>query len=135
MTSGLKPCHQPGAHRSQTGSGEHVEGLGLVQGDLQLHRQPGTFTMFSPSDNSWAGYPSHEESGVWLFNVRPRITPQNDAWVRLADAYHEASMATGARTRTFTGPLGTMKLAVRPEGAVADRARAVGGAPQFPIHS
>ena len=55
----------------------------VTQGDLQLHRQPGTFTMFSPSDNSWAGYPSHEESGVWLFNVRPRITPQNDAWVRL----------------------------------------------------
>ena len=55
----------------------------VTQGDLQLHRQPGTFTMFSPSDNSWAGYPSHEESGIWLFNVRPRETPQNDAWVRL----------------------------------------------------
>ena len=55
----------------------------VTQGDLRLHRQPGTFTMFSPSNNSWAGYPSHEESGIWLFNVRPRITPQNDAWVRL----------------------------------------------------
>jgi hypothetical protein len=55
----------------------------VTQGDLQLRRQPGTFTMFSPSDNSWAGYPSHEEAGVWLFNVRPRETPQNDAWVRL----------------------------------------------------
>ena len=55
----------------------------VTQGELKLHRQPGTFTMFSPSDNSWAGYPSHEEAGVWLFNVRPRETPQNDAWVRL----------------------------------------------------
>jgi hypothetical protein len=45
---------------------------------------PGTFTMFSPSDNHTAPYPSHEEAGVWLFNTRPRETPQNDMWVRLA---------------------------------------------------
>jgi anti-sigma-K factor RskA len=44
---------------------------------------PGTFTMFSPSDNATAPYPSHEEAGVWLFNMRPRETPQNDMWVRL----------------------------------------------------
>jgi hypothetical protein len=44
---------------------------------------PGTFTMFSPSDNHTAPYPSHEEAGVWLFNMRPRETPQNDMWVRL----------------------------------------------------
>jgi hypothetical protein len=57
----------------------------ITQGDLELREEPGTFTMFSPSNNSWEGYPSHEESGVWLFNVRPRETPQNDdAWVRLA---------------------------------------------------
>jgi hypothetical protein len=55
----------------------------VTQGDLALRLQPGTFTMFSPSNNSWEGYPSHEESGIWLFNVRPRDTPQNDAWVRL----------------------------------------------------
>ena len=56
----------------------------VTQGGLELKRQPGTFTMFSPSNNSWAGYPSHEEAGIWLFNVRPRETPQNDTWVRLA---------------------------------------------------
>lgn len=56
----------------------------ITQGDLELRERPGTFTMFSPSNNSWEGYPSHEEAGVWLFNVRPRDTPQNDAWVRLA---------------------------------------------------
>jgi hypothetical protein len=55
----------------------------VTQGALPLRASPGTFTMFSPSDNSWAGYPSNEESGVWLFNVRPRETPQNDTWVRL----------------------------------------------------
>jgi hypothetical protein len=47
-----------------------------------LKETPGTFTMFTPSDNH-TGYPSHEEAGVWLFNVRPRETPQNDMWVRL----------------------------------------------------
>ena len=40
--------------------------------------------------------------------------------VTLADAFFPtiglAASATGARTRTFAGPLGTMKLAVRPEG-------------------
>jgi hypothetical protein len=39
--------------------------------------------MFSPSDNHMNGYPSFEECGVWLFNIAPRLTPQNDAWVRL----------------------------------------------------
>jgi hypothetical protein len=39
--------------------------------------------MFSPSDNLVNGYPSHEESGIWLFNMAPRETPQNDMWVRL----------------------------------------------------
>jgi hypothetical protein len=59
----------------------------VTQGDLELRREPGTFTMFSPSNNSWEGYPSHEESGIWLFNVRPRDTPQNDAWVRLTQLH------------------------------------------------
>jgi hypothetical protein len=49
-----------------------------------LKETPGTFTMFTPSDNHTAPYPSHEEAGVWLFNVLPRETPQNDMWVRLA---------------------------------------------------
>ena len=48
-----------------------------------LQETPGTFTMFTPSDNDTAPYPSHEEAGVWLFNVQPRETPQNDMWVRL----------------------------------------------------
>jgi hypothetical protein len=66
------------------GSGADLSIAGAVtQGDLALRKSPGTFTMFSPSNNSWAGYPSNEESGIWLFNVRPRETPQNDSWVRL----------------------------------------------------
>ena len=54
----------------------------VTRGGLPLQSTPGTFTMFTPSDNH-TGYPSHEEAGVWLFNTRPRETPQNDMWVRL----------------------------------------------------
>lgn len=55
----------------------------LTQGTLALRERPGQFTMFSPSDNALNGYPSHEESGVWLFNMRPELTDQKDMWVRL----------------------------------------------------
>ena len=78
----------PSAQRLLTGtfSGStaalSVEGA-VTQSTLPLRQQPGQFTMFSPSDNAVNGYPSFEESGVWLFNMAPRDTPQNDGWVRL----------------------------------------------------
>jgi Anti-sigma-K factor rskA len=56
----------------------------VTQGTLTLRQRPGQFTMFSPSDNAIDGYPSYEESGVWLFNMAPRSTDQNDMWVRLS---------------------------------------------------
>lgn len=56
----------------------------ITQSTLQLKAHPGQFTMFSPSDNALSGYPSHEESGVWLFNMRPDLTEQDDMWVRLS---------------------------------------------------
>jgi hypothetical protein len=55
----------------------------LTQGTLALREHPGTFTMFTTSNNDTDGYPSNEEAGIWLFNMRPRDTPQNDMWVRL----------------------------------------------------
>ena len=55
----------------------------VTQGASALREHPGQFTMFSPSDNALNGYPSHEESGVWLFNMQPRQTEQGDMWVRL----------------------------------------------------
>jgi len=55
----------------------------LTQAGLGLRDRPGQFTMFTPSDNAVNDYPSHEESGVWLFNMAPRETIQNDMWVRL----------------------------------------------------
>jgi hypothetical protein len=56
----------------------------LTRADLPMQEHPGQFTMFTPSNNFSGGYPSHEESGIWLFNVFPRETAQNDTWVRLA---------------------------------------------------
>ena len=55
----------------------------VTQGTLKLREHPGQFTMFSPSDNAVNGYPSHEESGIWLFNMQPRQTEQADMWVRM----------------------------------------------------
>jgi hypothetical protein len=55
----------------------------ITQGMLPLRERPGQFTMFTPSDNEFFGYPSHEESGVWLFNMSPSLTEQNDFYVRL----------------------------------------------------
>jgi hypothetical protein len=59
-----------------------VEGA-VTASDLPLRDRPGQFTMFTPSNNFRSGYPSNEESGIWLFNMAPRDTPQNDMWVRL----------------------------------------------------
>jgi hypothetical protein len=56
----------------------------VTQGTLALRSRPGQFTMFSPSDNAVDGYPSYEEAGVWLFNMQPAATDQQDMWVRLA---------------------------------------------------
>lgn len=55
----------------------------VTQAPLTLREHPGQFTMFTPSDNGVNGYPSNEDSGVWLFNMQPRETEQNDMWVRL----------------------------------------------------
>ena len=55
----------------------------ITQGDLPVLAAPGQFTMFSPSDNDSLGYPSHEESGVWLFNMDPGQTAQKDYYVRV----------------------------------------------------
>ena len=55
----------------------------LTVGSASMRERPGQFTMFSPSDNGLYGYPSHEESGIWLFNMAPRATEQRDMWVRL----------------------------------------------------
>lgn len=80
---------RPSAHRILRGAlhGSTLTTLSVVgtvtQGELALHQHPGQFTMFSPSDNAEHGYPSFEESGVWLFNMAPRGLPQNDMWVRL----------------------------------------------------
>lgn len=83
------PASTPSAHRLLKGDWRGgratltVENA-LTLGNLPLKQQPGQFTMFSPSDNYLNGYPSFEECGVWLFNMAPRLTPQNDMWVRLS---------------------------------------------------
>jgi len=67
-----------------SGGAASLEVVGaLTVGTAALRTKPGQFTMFSPSDNAMYGYPSNEESGIWLFNMAPRETDQGDMWVRL----------------------------------------------------
>ncbi|HUQ80805.1 MAG TPA: hypothetical protein VM076_06700 [Gemmatimonadaceae bacterium] len=78
----------PSAHRLLIGTFRGGHAQLTVQGavtaaDQPLRERPGQFTMFSPSDNFRNGYPSHEEAGIWLFNMAPRETQQGDMWVRL----------------------------------------------------
>ena len=56
---------------------------GAVTQEGELRPRPGQFTMFTPSNNDVGGYPSREEAGVWLFNMKPSETEQNDFYVRL----------------------------------------------------
>jgi len=78
-----------------------VEGA-VTQSTLPLREQPGQFTMFSPSDNAENGYPSFEESGVWLFNMSPKDTPQKDGWVRLTQV-REGWIYEGWMVRDYGG--------------------------------
>ncbi|MBL8960416.1 MAG: hypothetical protein JNJ98_11230 [Gemmatimonadetes bacterium] len=72
-------------HGARRGASVDLTVTGALTLDgVEVQRAPGQFTMFSPSDNAERGYPSFEESGVWLFNMTPRTLPQNDMWVRLA---------------------------------------------------
>lgn len=78
----------PSSHRLLMGRFQNGKAALSIAGAITLNdspfrEKPGQFTMFSPSDNAKNGYPSFEESGVWLFNMAPRDTPQNDMWVRL----------------------------------------------------
>ena len=84
-SAGTAPSTQRLFRGAFRGSAADLSLVGAVtQGTLTLRQRPGQFTMFSPSDNALDGYPSYEESGVWLFNMSPRTTDQNDMWVRLS---------------------------------------------------
>lgn len=40
---------------------------------IPLEARPGTHVLFTPSDNVELGYPSNEDSGIWLFNIDPAV--------------------------------------------------------------
>lgn len=77
--------------------------LAATAGGRPLRASPGQFTMFTPSDNHRAGYPSNEHAGIWLFNSAPRQTEQNDHWVRLAQL-GEGWVYEGWAVRDFGTP-------------------------------
>lgn len=48
---------------------------------VPLEEEPGTHVLFTPSDNQELGYPSFEDAGIWLFNIKEEITKQNSFFV------------------------------------------------------
>lgn len=97
----------------------------VTRGDTPLNDNPGQFTAyFTPSDNHYAGYPSYEEAGVWLFNIHPRDTEKGDGWVRLTPL-HEGWVYEGWVVRDLGSPhaiwLSYGKFLTDPFGAVNSR--------------
>ncbi len=42
---------------------------GYVTPGVPLEREIGGHVLFTPSNNVWAGYPSNEDAGIWVFNI------------------------------------------------------------------
>lgn len=53
------------------GTGADLDHVSYLTPGVPLVEAPGTHALFTPSDNAELGYPSHEDAGIWLFNVRP----------------------------------------------------------------
>lgn len=51
---------------------------------VPLVEDPGTHALFTPSDNRELGYPSNEDSGLWMFNVEGD-TANSDFYVRFSN--------------------------------------------------
>ena len=112
----------PSAQRLLTGtfSGARatlsVEGA-VTQSTLPLREQPGQFTMFSPSDNAVNNYPSHEEAGIWLFNMAAQETVQKDFWVRLTPL-REGWVYEGWMVRDYSESAGVWDYAASGSDAI-----------------
>jgi len=51
---------------------------------VPLVEDPGTHTLFTPSDNRELGYPSNEDAGLWMYNVRGD-TVDGDFYLRFSN--------------------------------------------------
>ena len=49
-----------------------------------LEATPGGHSLYTTSNNAWAGYPSLEDGGMWLFNMFPATNPTGERWVQLS---------------------------------------------------
>lgn len=49
-----------------------------------LEDEPGAHSLYTTSNNAWAGYPSLEDAGMWLFNMFPATNPTGERWVKLS---------------------------------------------------
>ena len=57
---------------------------GAVTNFHPLEETPGAHSLYTTSNNAWAGYPSLEDAGMWLFNMFPATNPTGERWVQLS---------------------------------------------------
>lgn len=73
------------------GDGALLTIVGQVTDSLPLEPEPGAHSLFTSSNNIALGYPSMENSGLWMFNVRRKlnkhgtrevhVTPLKPSWL------------------------------------------------------
>jgi hypothetical protein len=60
-----------------------------VTAGIPLEPNPGSHVLFTPSDNGELGYPSYEDAGIWVFNIKGdtadgsfyiKLTPLTAGW-------------------------------------------------------
>lgn len=77
----------------------------VTAGDsVALEAEPGTHVLFTPSDNRDHGYPSYEDAGIWVFNIKARDKPARESCrqeVRHSDFFLD--MAPLANGWTYEG--------------------------------
>ena len=70
-------------------AGPFVDGTATLSVDGQVtegppfESEPGSHSLFTTSNNVLLGYPSFEESGIWMFTMRPRANKHGTREVRL----------------------------------------------------
>ena len=57
---------------------------GALTNHFPLEREPGAHSLYTTSNNAYAGYPSLEDAGMWLFNMFPATNPTGERWVQLS---------------------------------------------------
>jgi len=60
---------------------------GYVTAGPPLEEHIGTHVLFTPANNAWRGYPSDEDAGIWIFNIRAIADPMRRQGLDLSSEF------------------------------------------------